>query len=210
MDILESITYYMNLPFLETIAVITALLYVILAAKGNILCWPMALISTLLYTAIFYEVYLWMDSLLQVYYFAMAILGWINWKKAKEQQTLGLPVTFLSIRFHGVAVASLVIISLAVGFLMDNYTPTDFPYIDAATTVFAVFATYLVVKRVVENWLYWVVIDIVSIFIYIEKGLAPTAFLFAFYTLFAVYGFVQWFKLYKGQQLQQSPAESLS
>ncbi|WP_226960733.1 nicotinamide riboside transporter PnuC [Thalassotalea sp. LPB0316] len=199
MDVVASFNYYLNLPVLEAIGVVTALLYVIFAAKGSIWCWPMALVSTLVYTAIFYDVYLWMDSLLQVYYFAMAIIGWLNWNRAKQQQTNDLPIVSYTGCFHLKAVALLALVSLALGWLMASYTPTDFPYIDAATTVFAVFGTYLVVKRVLENWLYWVVIDLVSIFIYIEKDLQPTALLFVFYTVFAGYGFFQWFKMYKSQ-----------
>ncbi|GLX81829.1 nicotinamide riboside transporter PnuC [Thalassotalea eurytherma] len=203
MDFLSTFNYYLNMPVLELIAVITALLYVIFAAKGSIWCWPMALISTLLYTAIFYDVYLWMDSVLQVYYFAMAIIGWLNWQQAKQKSSHLLPIHTMTLGFHLKAIAGLVVLGMLVGYLMATYTPTDFPFIDALTTVFAVFGTYLVVKRVLENWLYWVVIDLVSIFLYIEKDLQPTAALFVFYTGFALFGFIQWYKMYRLQNAEQ-------
>lgn len=194
------IQYFINLPLWELLAVVTSLLYVFFAARESILCWPMALISTTIYTVIFYDVYLWMDSVLQIYYFAMAIFGWYWWSKKNENlltnstEKVGVTTQIVSwpLMKHIVAIAVLSIISALVGYFMDHYTPTSFPYIDAATTVFAVFATYLVTQKVIENWHYWFVIDAVSIYIYIEKGLTPTAFLFAVYVIFVVYGYISW------------------
>jgi len=188
----ETIAYFANLPFWELTAVITALAYVILAAKENIWCWPAALISTAIYTVIFYDVYLWMESLLQVYYLAMAVFGWLSWRKGTQKNTIEIQTWSLS--FHAKSIALLLIISVAIGWLMDNFTPTSFPYIDAATTVFAVFTTYLVTQKVLENWLYWIVIDFVSIYLYLEKGLTPTAALFVVYVVIAGIGYYAWRK----------------
>lgn len=193
------INYFIELSTIEFFAVFTAFLYVILAAKESNWCWPAALASTLLYTIIFYDVYLWMDSLLQLYYFAMAIYGWYCWRvqnaqanKAVDSQPKTIQIQTWTLREHSVAIGLLVVISLVAGYVMANYTPTHFPYTDAATTVFAVFATYLVTQKVVENWLYWIVIDAVSIYLYIEKSLVPTAILFVFYVVIAVYGYFSW------------------
>jgi nicotinamide mononucleotide transporter len=192
----EILHYYWQLPHWELIAVFTALLYVVLAAKENIWCWPAALISTMIYTVIFYDVFLWMDSLLQVYYLAMAVYGWFCWRKVSTSRDTKkgtqLKIQSWSLILHVKVVIILTGISFSVGWLMDSYTPTDFPYIDSATTVFAVFATYLVTKKVLENWLYWIVIDAVSIYLYIEKGLLPTAVLFGLYVVLASYGYIKW------------------
>lgn len=191
----EVINYFTNLALLEWLAVIFSLAYVILAAKGSILCWPAALASTLLYTAIFYEVYLWMDSILQIYYMVMAVYGWYCWQSQKNQvknATGGIIVSKQSLKKHLIAIAFLSALTIVLGYIMANYTPTHFPFIDAATTVFAVYATYLVTQKVLENWLYWVVIDFVSIYVYIQKGLTPTAFLFAIYVVIAAWGYYQW------------------
>lgn len=183
--------YFFSMPFWEWIAVISALLYVVLAARENIWCWPAALVSTVIYSVIFYDVYLWMDGLLQLYYFAMAIYGWYCWqstlKSAKPQ-----PIQRWALQTHVIAIVFLTVLSVGLGWLMANFTPADFPYIDTLTTVFAVFATYLVAKKVLENWLYWIVIDAVSIYLYIAKDLQPTAVLFAIYVLMAIYGYMQW------------------
>ena len=213
----ETLNYFSQLPLLELIAVVMSLLYVVLAAKGNIWCWPAALVSTVLYTAIFYDVYLWMDSLLQIYYLVMAVYGWYCWRnvhidnisnkstnKAVSTQTFAIKVWTMQTHFYIVIFLSMV--SYLVGWLMANYTPADFPYFDAATTVFAVFATYMVAKKILENWIYWVFIDFVSIYIYLEKGLTPTAVLFGLYVVLAGYGYYQWHKRYQGQQALIAPS----
>ena len=224
----ETFTYFSQLPLVELIAVFMALMYVILAAKGNIWCWPAAFISTILYTAIFYDVYLLMDSLLQVYYMVMAVYGWYCWQQANNsnkankvlqidndtnassQKNLNdknktpnntIIIETWALQTHVYIIVLLSVTSLLLGWLMANYTQADFPYFDAATTVFAVFATFMVTKKILENWLYWVVIDFVSIYIYIEKGLTPTAVLFGLYVVLATYGYFQWRKNYQQQQL---------
>jgi len=188
---------YASLPLWELLAVISALFYVVLAAKENIWCWPAALVSTVIYSVIFYDVYLWMDALLQVYYLAMAVYGWYCWRKtspsSNNDKSLVLAIQSWPLIFHIKIIVLLSACSLAIGWLMDNYTPTDFPYLDSATTVFAVFATYLVTKKVLENWLYWIVIDVVSIYLYIEKDLQPTVVLFGLYVVIAIVGYVIWY-----------------
>ncbi|WP_206486222.1 nicotinamide riboside transporter PnuC [Thalassotalea sp. G2M2-11] len=188
--------YFTGMPFWEWLAVISALLYVILAAQENIWCWPAALVSTVIYTVIFYDVYLWMDSVLQVYYCAMALYGWYCWQNFSETKQQALKIQSWSWQTHLFIVTALSVISLIVGELMARFTPTDFPYLDSATTVFAVFSTYLVTKKVVENWLYWIVIDAVSIYLYLAKDLQATAALFVIYVVIAIYGYIQWITRY--------------
>ncbi len=202
----ETLQYYIMAPATELVAVFASLAYVVLAAHKNIWCWPAAIISTLLYTFLFYEVYLWMDSLLQVYYLAMAVYGWFCWKGGTN--TTGnvdsIVLNKYQLSTHIKCILGLGVLSVCLGFIMDNYTPTDFPYLDSATTVFAVFTTYLVTQKVIENWLYWIVIDAASIYLYIEKGLIPTAALFVCFTLIAIYGYFRWERDY--QRLHSQPA----
>ena len=193
----QTLQHYVTLPITELIAVFTSLAYVILAAHKNIWCWPAAFISTILYTFLFYEYYLWMDSLLQVYYLVMAIYGWYCWRGGFQSSFDTLPVKTYRLKTHIKSIISLTFLSLLLGYVMETYTPTDFPYLDSATTVFAIFATYLITKKVIENWLYWVVIDVVSIYLYVEKGLIPTAYLFGCFTLIALYGYVTWLRDFK-------------
>ncbi|WDE09678.1 nicotinamide riboside transporter PnuC [Thalassomonas haliotis] len=205
--LLETVTYFTSLPLLELAAVLTSLLYVVLAAKGNVWCWPAAFISTAIYTAIFYDVYLFMDSLLQVYYLLMALYGWFCWQKSKKVPLNsigsagqgGEGIQSWPLALHLKVIAVLALVSLGLGYLMANYTQAHFAYFDSATTVFAVFATYLVAQKVLENWLYWVVIDLVSIYLYLEKDLTPTAVLFGLYVVIAAYGYYHWKQSYAGE-----------
>lgn len=203
----DTYQYLSQLPFWECLALITALAYVLLAAKENIWCWPAALLSTLIYTVIFYDVYLWMDSALQVYYIGMAIYGWFCWHKSSGADGQSLQIQSWPLVLHGKIIVLLTAVSLACGWLMANYTPADFPYIDSATTVFAIFTTYLVTKKVLENWLYWLAIDAASIYLYIEKGLTPTAVLFGLYVVIAAWGYWQWSSQYRKMALTKQRAQ---
>ncbi len=210
------INYATNLPWLELVAMLLALVYVILAAIGSIWCWPAAFISTALYTVIFYDVLLLMDSALNAYYLVMAVYGYWLWQKNSstnaqqnslrrgQQKSSALAIISWQASWHLRACVILTVISFALGYVMANYTSASFPYIDTFTTVFAVFATYLVAQKVLENWLYWLVIDFVSIYLYLEKGLMPTAVLFMIYVVIAAYGYLKWQNLFKQNQIDVS------
>lgn len=204
----EIIAYFTQLPFWELIAVVSALIYVVLAAKENIWCWPAALVSTVIYTVIFYDVYLWMDSLLQVYYFGMAIYGWYCWQYINKSPKETLHIQTWPLNFHLKAIVLLSLVSVVIGWLMANFTPADFPFIDSATTVFSVFTTYLVAKKVLENWLYWIVINAVSVYLYIQKDLEPTAALLVLYFFMALYGYFQWLEKFKQRKRNEVLTES--
>ncbi|MBL0709930.1 MAG: nicotinamide mononucleotide transporter [Colwellia sp.] len=205
----EIISYFSALPWLELVAMFLALAYVILAAQGSLWCWPVAFISTALYTIVFYDVLLLMDSALNVYYLIMAVYGYWAWTKNtsnnreqnNQQETTHLAIVSWQVNCHVKACLLLTLISMVLGYVMANYTPAAFPYLDTFTTVFAVFATYLVTQKVLENWLYWIIIDFISIYLYVEKGLMPTATLFIIYVFIAGYGYVKWQKLYKSHPL---------
>lgn len=196
------IDYSATLPWLELLAMILALAYVILAALGSIWCWPAAFASTALYTYIFYDVSLLMDSALNIYYLIMAVYGYWVWQKDikvknQDNQPSQLTIVTWQLGIHTKICLLLTVISMGLGYFMANYTSAHFPYLDTFTTVFAIFATYLVTKKVLENWLYWIVIDAVSIYLYMAKNLMPTVVLFAIYILIATWGYFKWFSVYK-------------
>ena len=203
--------YLTALPWLELVAMLLALAYIILAAQGSLWCWPAAFISTALYTVIFYDVLLLMDSALNIYYLVMAVYGYWAWQKNTSTSTVlnqtkknqPLAIISWSPTLHVKSCTILTVISLVLGYVIANYTPAAFPYLDTFTTVFAVFATYLVTQKVLENWLYWVVIDTVSIYLYIEKGLIPTTVLFIIYVIIAAYGYFKWQAIYRQSNLKQ-------
>jgi len=205
------VDYLIALPWLELVAMLLALAYIILAAQGSLWCWPAAFISTALYTVIFYDVLLLMDSALNAYYLIMAVYGYWAWQKntstnvVQNQPIENTPLAIISWSgdTHLKICLILTIISLALGYVIANYTSASFPYLDTFTTIFAVFATYLVTQKVLENWLYWVVIDAISIYLYIEKGLIPTTVLFIIYVVIATYGYFKWQAIYRQSKAQK-------
>ncbi|QYJ87632.1 nicotinamide riboside transporter PnuC [Shewanella mesophila] len=175
----------------EAVAVILAIAYLWLAMRGSVWCWAAALFSTAIYTMLFWEVSLLMESVLNVYYMLMAVYGYWLWTRGGGDDN-GVEVVSWSLPRHCVLIGVTAAISAIVGHLMATYTTASYPYLDAATSCFAVVTTYLVAKKVLENWLYWVVIDFVSIYLYLNKGLMLTSMLFILYVGMAIGGYFLW------------------
>lgn len=181
----------------EMLAVFLSVSYLLLAIKQNLWCWGAAFFSTLIYSILFFDASLLMDSVLNIFYLIMAVYGWYSWKYGNSEKIeKELEITSYSFFTNIKIIFILIVISLCLGYFMANYTRADFAYLDTFTTVFAVFATYMLTKKVLENWLYWVVIDAISIYIYIHKGFYLTAVLFLIYTLLAMIAYKQWKKEY--------------
>ena len=190
----------------EYIAVALSMAYLLLAIKENLWCWPAAFFSTLIYTIMYWNGALLMESLLNFYYMYMAVFGWVVWRKGKANQAQRL-ITSWPVNRHIILIVLTTLVSLAIGYVMLNYTHADFAYLDSFTTCFAVVTTYLVAKKVLENWLYWIVIDAASMYLYYEKGYYPTLVLFVFYTVMAAWGFKTWYEEY--EQSQAKPMAQL-
>lgn len=180
----------------EYVGVVFGLLYLILAMKQNIWCWAAAFISTLVYTLLFWQGALLMESALNLYYLAMAIYGWWQWRGASVDSAptsaVTKAITSWSLNRHILIIVVTSVVSLILGYVLDNYSHAQMAYLDSFTTCFAVITTYLVTQKVLENWLYWVVIDLASIYLYIEMQYLPTAALFVVYTVLAVQGYRIW------------------
>ena len=166
-------------------------LYLIFAIMQNSLCWPMAFISTMIYTVLFWQGKLLLESLLNVYYLIMAVYGWYQWRGGVVETKQKL-VTRWSLMRHISIISTLTIVTVIIGFYADEYTQAKYAYLDSFTTVFAIFTTYMVTQKVLENWLYWIVIDLASIYLYVQNGYLPTAALFVIYTVLAFQGYREW------------------
>ncbi len=177
------------LSLLEVTAVVAAVLYLVLAIRQNIACWSFALLSTAIYIWLFIEARLYMESALNGFYFLMAVYGWWSWRSGG---THTLPVSTRGVRLHVIAVIGIAVIAGINGALLVRYTDAAFPYVDSATTWAALWATWLVARKVLENWWYWLVIDVVSIVIYWSRGLELTALLFVVYVVMIPFGYLAW------------------
>jgi nicotinamide mononucleotide transporter len=184
--------YFYRSIIIESIAVLFSILYVILAVKENIWCWGAALISVSLYIYICFSAQLYPETGLQVFYFIMAIIGYYMWNKENKEE-----IKEWSEIKHLLIILSGAILTFFMGFYFSTYTNSKMPIIDSFTTVFSIIATYMVIKKVLGNWLYWIVIDAVSVYLYFNRDLHLTSLLFIAYTIIAIFGYFSWMKKMK-------------
>jgi nicotinamide mononucleotide transporter len=182
----------------EIVAVVAALAYLVFAVRQQIVCWLFAAISTAIYVWLFIEAKLYMESLLNFYYLAMAGYGWTVWRSGRQDGN-ERPVVVWPLNTHLLAIAALGFLSVISGSLLSEFSDAAFPYIDSLTTWFAVWGTILVARKVLENWWYWLLIDLASIFIYWSRDLQLTALLFGIYVIIIPIGLISWTKSMREQ-----------
>lgn len=179
--------------WLETTAVISALLYVFLAARGNKWCFLFGLISSAIYVYITFKLNFYFDVLINLYYIAMSYFGWISWSTEKDNSTLLISTTpKIQLKLYVIAGG---ILTIVLAFVAEYFSNAQLAYLDAFTTIFAIIATFMVVKKQLENWLIWIVVDLVASGMYFYKELYFTALLFFIYTIIAIVGYFKWKKL---------------
>ncbi len=181
---------------LEAVAVILAIMYLVLAIRQNIWCWLCAALSTIIFAVLFFDVRLYMEALLNLFYLAMAGYGWHTWKSGRGSGQ-ELAVVVWSHKRHLLAISVVVAISLVTGYLLDTRSDAAFPYVDSLTTWSAVWATFLVARKVLENWWYWLLIDATMIYVFWAKGLELTAVLYIAYLLLIPVGLFSWTRSYR-------------
>ena len=179
---------------LESLAVVTAIMYLILAAKEDVRCWYAALISSILYFYIMLQAGLLMEGGLQIFYVFMAVYGWMQWKDTNNK-TSSLKISSWNKTTHLIIISFVITLSLISGIFLEKFTNAALPFLDALTTWGAIASTYMVAKKVIENWFYWFVIDSISIYLFISRELFLTAFLFLIYLVIIIYGYRSWKKL---------------
>ena len=189
------LTAAQSMSLMEVTAVVFAMAYLLLAVRENVLCWLFAFLSTAIYTVLFWDVSLLMESALNVYYMAMAVYGWHQWTRGGtngDDQPHALAVHSMSAKQHLMVIAAIASLTLVSGYLLSEHSTAAWPYVDSFTTWASVITTYLVTRKLLQNWLYWIVIDTVSVPLYIDRGLNLTALLFVAYVVIAVVGYFKW------------------
>ena len=193
MDCLLSFFSELMVFNLESIAVLFSIIYVILVAKESIWCWAAAIISVSLYIFICYEAKLYAETALQFFYLIMAVAGYFFWKESPDKKQLDIKE--LSIGNHALILFAGIIFTLILGYVLTIYTQAKLPLLDSFTTIFSIIATFMVIKKILENWLYFIAIDLVSIYLYNSRDLQQTAILFALYAIIACVGYYNWVRL---------------
>jgi nicotinamide mononucleotide transporter len=182
----------------EVIAVILGIAYLLLAVRENIACWYAAFISSAIFLVLFWDVSLLMESALQVYYLVMAVYGWWQWRHGDEADK-ALQIRRWRPAYHAGAIGMIIVAAGISGALLSQHTDAALPYLDSFTTWGAIFTTWMVTQKILENWLYWLIIDAASIVLYLDRELYLTAGLFVIYIIIAIYGFRQWLQSYRIQ-----------
>lgn len=181
----------------ELAAVALGLAYLILAMRQSIWCWPCAFLSTALFAWVFFDVSLVMESVLNVYYMAMAAYGFWCWQRRGDVPVL--PITTWPLRTHTFAIGGIALLTLVSGYLLTSHTQAAWPYLDSFTTWGSVITTFMVARKIFENWLYWLVIDSVALFLYWDRELYGAALLMVVYLVLIVVGTITWYRQWQQQ-----------
>ena len=177
----------------EIAATIFGLLCVWLTVKQNIWCWPTGLVMVVLYIFIFYEAKLYSDVILQVFYIFVQFYGWYYWLHGGKNRS-EVPVTKMTKTALTVWTLIGIVGTLGWGYFMNRFTDASIPYGDAFTTVISIVAQWLMAKKVLESWWYWIAVDVVAVGVYFVKGLYLTTGLYAVFLGLAIAGYIAWRK----------------
>ena len=184
---------FLQANWFEIVAAILAIAYLILAMMQDIRCWIAWIISSLMYFFVMYSANLYMEALLQIFYIFIGLYGLYQWRFKSDLKD-ALKITTWSVKNHLIVIGALVFLTSLSGYILMIYTAAASPFVDAFTTWGAIAASYLVAKKILENWFYWFVIDFVSVFLFISRELYPTALLFIVYLVLVVFGYSAWRK----------------
>ena len=179
--------------WIEIFGVITGILYVILEVKQNKLLWPLGIITSAAYIYIFFSGKFYADMGLQVYYVLISIYGWYYWSRGGVKSDKGgLPVSRINRQQFILLILTFAIAWSGIYFVLDRFTDSTVPLGDSFTTALAIVATWMLTRKIIEQWFLWIIANVVSIGLYIYKGLYPTVILYAVYAGMAVYGYMEW------------------
>ena len=187
---------WLSAHYIEILGVVFSLLYLYFSIRQNILLWPMGIISALLYMVVFFRSKFYADMSLNAYYFFISIYGWIVWKQGRSEHGGKMPIKRLSARLAMILVLITAVVFLLTGMILLRYTDSPIPFWDAFTTAVSFTATWMLARKILEHWILWIVVDSVSMGLYLYRGLYPTLVLFAIYTTMAVIGYIAWKKEY--------------
>ncbi|MEI7597197.1 MAG: nicotinamide riboside transporter PnuC [Bacteroidota bacterium] len=191
--ILQDLTSWILQNKVEVIATVSGIIGVFLTARQVIWCWPVALINVILSGWIFWFSLLYLDFALQIFYFFMTLYGWYYWLYGGEAKTEAkvskIPLKELALYFITTLIAAPIL-----GYVFTKYTNAALPYWDSLVFVWGVIGTIMMAKKYIENWILWIINDLVCVGIYFVKDLYGFTFLYLIFTLLAVFGYIEWRK----------------
>lgn len=188
---------------IEIFGAIFGFLSVYFTIRQNIWCWYFGLLQVILYCFVFYTSKLYSDMILHVIYIFLQFYGWYNWKYGGSNKS-ELRITLLTKTTFWIGLT--VLVTALLGYVMQTKTDASFPYEDAFITVTSLVAQYLMIKKILESWLFWIVVDVVAISIYFYKGLYFTTALYLLFLIMAIMGYLEWKKGYNEEPVYEGQA----
>ena len=176
--------------WVEITAAVLAVVYLLLAIRQQLACWAAAFVSSCLYIWVMFGARLYMESALNLFYAAMAIYGYVQW--TRDPGGRQLEVSRWSVSRNAVGLLAVVAMSMVSSYFLRRFTPAAWPFVDSMTAWASVFATFLVARKVYENWHWWLVIDSVSLWLCFMRGLYLTLLLYGLYLMMIVIGMREW------------------
>jgi nicotinamide mononucleotide transporter len=186
----QFVSAWHDTSWIEIFAAALAVAYLLLAIGQRLSCWVAAFVSSCLYVWVLYGAHLYMESVLNGFYAAMAVYGFWQWQHGPAGAALS--VSRWPIERHAIALFAITALSAISGYFLRRFTPAASPFLDSMVTWSSVFATYLVARKVYENWHWWLVIDAVSLCLYFTRRLYVTMILFALYLILIGIGMREW------------------
>ena len=190
---LQQILLWINNNYIELLGLIFGLLYIVLSIKQNIWCWPVGFITSALYIYVFLVTKFYADMGLQVYYLIVSVYGWYHWMfGSKSKQQDDLKITRVNIKLAAYLFLVGLTLFVVIAYILVNFTDSEIPYWDSFTTSASFIATWMLARKIIDHWIIWIIVDFVSLGLYVYKGLFPTVVLFAVYTVLAILGYIEW------------------
>ncbi len=182
--------------WVEIAGALLGIAYVFFSVKQHIVTWLLGLLTSLFYIAVFFSSKFYADMALQFYYVYISIFGWILWVRGETGSTgkVPLPVKQTNKKQIIALGAISLILFLLIYLILEYLTDSPVPLGDAFTTALSIVATWMLAKKLIEHWLIWIVVDLVSMSLYLYKGLFPTSALFLIYSVAALWGYLEWKK----------------
>lgn len=192
----------LNTSWLEFVAVVFGLMSVWFAKQEKILVYPTGIISVLIYVYLCFGIKLYADAGINLFYFVMSVYGWYNWSRNGSKSVLKITASNLNDWFISIFIlmaSGAIILILLSHFKGDDvaYWETSVPYIDIITTSIFIVAMWQMAFKKVENWIFWIIGDVISVPLYAYKGLVFTSFQFFVFLILAIMGYIAWRKKLK-------------
>jgi len=206
----------MATTWLELIAVFFGIMSVWFARQANLLVYPTGIISTVIYMYITFTIQLYADMGINFFYTAMSIYGWYVWTRRDDQQRVR-PIRWNTKKQQATGIALIPVLYVVIYLLLyvfkqddPEYMQSYIPYVDSFTTSIFLIGMYFMARKKIENWIYWIAGNVVSVPLYFVKGLVFTSFQFAVFLVLAVLGLMAWIKLYnEGRAREQKFIDDL-